>query len=92
MANITARPDEIVRLGNQIMAKASEYQTEIKKIYSTIDDLKLKWTGDAASNFTNKIESYRKEYENFGVLISDFGKLLNEVGVAYQNVENELKF
>ena len=92
MAKINAQPAEIARLGTQIMGKASEYQAEIKKIYATIDDLKQKWTGDAATSFTKKIESFKTEYTNFGNLINNFGKLLNEVGIAYQNVEKDLKF
>lgn len=92
MANINAQPAEIARLGKQIMGKASEYQAEIKKIYATIDDLKLKWTGEAATNFTSKIEGFKNEYTKFGIIINDFGKLLNEIGVAYQNVEKDLKF
>ena len=93
MANISVKdPSVVSKLGKDIMAKSAEYQSEIKSVYNTIEDLKKKWTGTAASDFTGKIESYRKEYEDFGNLLNDFGKLLEEVGNAYQNVESNLKF
>lgn len=90
MAKINMDPEQAISYGNQIVQNASTYNTEIKKIYSIVSDLKTTWTGSAAQRFTDNIESFRDDYEKFGKLINDFGELLVAIGKDYKDLEENL--
>lgn len=90
MANISMDPEQAISNGNQIIQTASTFNSEVKKIYSIVDDLKTAWTGSSASRYTEKIESYRQDYEKFGQLINDFGELLLAIGKDYKSLEENL--
>ena len=90
MAKISIDPDQAISYGNQIVRNAETYNNEIKNIYTITDDLKRTWTGSAAQRFTDNIESFREEYEKFGQLINDFGKLLVSIGTDYRTLEQDL--
>ena len=90
MAKINMDPEQAISYGNQIVQNASTYNTEIKKIYSIVGDLKATWTGSAAQRFTDNIESFKADYEKFGTLINDFGELLVAIGKDYKNLEENL--
>ena len=90
MANIKTDPSEVISCGNQIVQTASTYNSEVKNIYNIVDDLKTAWTGTAASRYTDKIESFRADYEKFGQLINDLGELVTAIGKDYQSLEDNL--
>lgn len=90
MARINMDPEQAIICGNQIVQSASTYNDEITKLYSTIDDLKSAWTGSAAQRFTDNVESFKADYEEFGKLINDFGELLVAIGKDYKNLEDNL--
>ena len=90
MAKIKMDPEQAISSGNQIVQSASAYNGEITKLYSIIDDLKNAWTGTAAQRFTDKVESFKADYEKFGELINDFGELLVAIGKDYQSLEDNL--
>ena len=90
MANIKAEPGEVISCGNNIISTAQTYNTEVKNIYSIVDDLKTVWTGSSASRYTDNIESFRADYEKFGTLINDLGELVTAIGKDYQSLEDNL--
>jgi len=90
MAKISMDPEQAISYGNEIIQDASSYNTEIKKIYSIVGDLKSTWTGSAAQRFTDNIESFKADYEKFGQLINDFGELLVAIGKDYKALEENL--
>lgn len=90
MAKINMDPEQAISYGNQIVQNAATYNTEIKKIYSIVGDLKSTWTGSAAQRFTDNIESFKEDYEKFGTLINDFGELLVAIGKDYKDLEDNL--
>lgn len=90
MANINMDPELAISYGSQIVQNAAAYNTEIKKIYSIVGDLKTTWTGSAAQRFTDNIEAFKADYEKFGKLINDFGELLTAIGKDYKNLEENL--
>ena len=90
MAKINMDPEQAISYGNQIVQNAATYNTEIKKIYSIVGDLKATWTGSAAQRFTDNIDSFKSDYEKFGKLINDFGELLVAIGKDYKNLEENL--
>ena len=90
MARISMDPEQAISYGNQIIQNSATYNSEIRKIYSIVGDLKATWTGSAAQRFTDNIDSFRADYEKFGQLINDFGELLVAIGKDYKNLEENL--
>ncbi len=90
MALINIDAEKTITYGNEIVAEAKSFNEEVSKIYGIIDDLKKTWTGSAAQRFTDNIESFRTDYEEFGKLINNFGELLVAIGTDYQNLETNL--
>lgn len=90
MARINMDPEQAITYGNQVIQNAASYNSEIRKVYSIVNDLKASWTGSAAQRFTDNIESFKAEYEKFGKLINDFGELLVAIGKDYKSLEENL--
>lgn len=90
MAKINMDPEQAISYGNQIIQEANQYNTQIKKIYTIVGDLKTTWTGSAAQRFVDDINSFKTDYEKFGKLINDFGELLVAIGKDYKKLEENL--
>ena len=90
MAQISMDPEQTISNGSQIIEKAGTFKNEVNKIYDIVGDLKTNWTGTAAQRFTDNIESFKADYEQFGKLINDFGELLVAIGKDYKNLEENL--
>ena len=90
MARISMDPEQAISYGNQIIQNSTSYNSEIKKIYSIVSDLRQTWTGSAAQRFVDNIESFKADYEKFGQLINNFGQLLLATGKEYKNLEEIL--
>lgn len=82
-------PAVVKNCGEQISAKADEYQNQIKKIYSILDDLTNTWQGTRSQTFQAKMANCRKEFEKFGENLTNFGELVRATGDAYTKIENE---
>jgi len=83
-------PGKLISDGGAISEAATQFQNEVTKIYGIVDDLKRSWVGQSASRFTDGIESFRSDFENFAKIVGQFGELISAVGTDYQNLENEL--
>ena len=90
MSTITMEPQDAITYGGKIMTSASDFKTQVSKIYEIVDELKNTWSGTAASRFTSDIESYRSDYEKFGQLMNDFGALIEALGKDYPSLEDNL--
>lgn len=83
-------PGRLISDGGEMSAAAQQFQQEVTKIYGIIDDLKRSWAGQSAQRFTEGVESYRTDFENFAKAIGQFGELISAVGQDYQHLEEEL--
>lgn len=88
--NLSIDPELAIEYGNQIIASAQSYNKEIDDVYSIVNDLKKNWTGSAAQRFTDNIDSFKDEYQEFGKLINSFGELLVAIGKDYKDLEENL--
>lgn len=88
VANIRIEPDKVINAGKKVKSVAGQYKTQINTIYRITDELKQYWQGSAAGRFVTDIESYRKQFEDFGVKIEEHGDLLTDVGTDYDRLEN----
>ncbi|MBQ9071725.1 MAG: WXG100 family type VII secretion target [Bacilli bacterium] len=86
--HVDADPQELINCGNKIIENASDYNNEVNKIFTTVTNLKGVWTGERATSFTDAIEKFKADYENFGKLINQLGELVLAIGKDYDNFEN----
>ena len=90
--NINVNPEELISQGRKIIAESSTFLGEINKIYETISELSAVWTGEAATNYTTKVNSYKKDLEKFADQLQAVGNLLVATGTDYESIEQNLKF
>ncbi len=88
--NVQIDPELAKNYGNNIVSSADEYGSQIKQIYEIVDDLKQTWSGQAASRFTDNIESFRADFESLQKYLSQVGDLLIDISNDYIKLENEL--
>ncbi len=86
--NIQIDPGKVKNAAKKIEDNAVSYNKEIQAIYSTIDELKKAWQGSSAQRFTDDIESFREEFEKFGVQLKNYSDVLNSVAGDYQKLED----
>ena len=88
--NINIEPEVAISCGNQITQYSENFKSEVAEIYSIIDDLKKVWTGSSAERFTRDIETFREDYNKFGILLTNFGDVLSSIGRDYKSLEEDM--
>lgn len=78
---------DLIEQGANISATADELNTEIKNIYSIVDELKVAWKGQSSSRYTDNIEKFRPDLEEFAKALDAHGKLINNTGQKYKKLE-----
>lgn len=78
---------DLIEQGSSISATANELNKEIKNIYSIVDELKEAWKGQSSSRYTENIEKFRPDLEEFAKALDAHGKLLNQTGQKYKKLE-----
>lgn len=81
-------PTKLASQGADISSKAAELDAEIKNIYSIVDELKEAWQGQSASRYVENIEKFRPDLEEFAKVLDAHGKVINNIGEKYKNLEN----
>ena len=79
-----------IDLDDYMKSSTTEFKEEIRKIYSTIDDLKNSWTGESAKRYTDSIESYRQDFDKLVELMQGHGELVENVGSGYRDLEENM--
>lgn len=83
-------PSKIIKLGEDMISRGSEYNKEIESIYSTVNTLAKSWKGSSSTQFVKKLTDVQEKYEDFGKLINEFGAFIQEIGIAYDKAEKDL--
>ena len=86
--NIRINPEEVKAAAKQIADHAVSYNREIQQIYSTVDELRKAWQGSAAERFIRDIDSFRREFEDFGTKLNGFSEVLKSTAADYQRLED----
>ena len=83
-------PAKLMEQGNEISGKANELKKEIDNIYTIVDELKVAWQGEAASRYTDDIEKFRPDLEEFAKALNAHGTLIEGIGQKYNYLEKNL--
>ncbi len=83
--------ENLDKLSNSIINNADEVKRILNSLYSNINELKDYWIGPDASSYINEILNYQRYFNNLEKFIREYGLLLKDVNINYQNLENTTK-
>lgn len=88
--NISADMQGIRSLGQNIQGKASEYASEVNKIYNAVEELKNGWQGADNQSYVTKVNEYKETIENLGKVIEDYGTFLIQTSESLQQLQDDI--
>ena len=70
--------------------KNAQYVTAYGKLYAETTDLKVSWQGQSSEAFNNKVESYRKNFEELSKVVSAYIEFLRNAAANYEATEQAI--
>lgn len=89
--NISADTSALRTLGTQVLDNSREYQAEINKVYTNIDNLSANWQGADNQEYINKVNEYREAIEALGKAIGNYGQFLTDTATNIERVQDEIR-
>lgn len=90
MATIMADTERMYTIANRLDERARLLNDEIKKLYATTDELKLKWKGTDNDAFSAKMEAQRPKLESLRNVIVDYASKLRETAGRLQKAQDDI--
>ena len=89
---IAITPEEIKRVGGEIVSDSAEFQNSIKEIYTLVTQMleAHEFAGEAATKYQNQFFADRTKFENFGRELENYGTTLQKVGDSYVQLDEGL--
>ena len=88
--NFSANMENLRALGKEVQVLASDYQAEVAKVYTNVENLRNAWSGQDNQAYINKVNEYKADIENLGKVIDRYGLFLVETAKNLENVQNEI--
>lgn len=88
--NIQANTENLSTRGKEVQSLARDYQNEVTKIYSNIENLRNAWSGQDNQAYINKVNEYKADIEKLGKVIDSYGLFLVETARNLENIQNEI--
>lgn len=88
--NIQANIENLSICGKEVQSLAQDYQNEVTKIYSNIENLRNAWSGQDNQAYINKVNEYKADIEKLGKVIDSYGLFLVETARNLENIQNEI--
>lgn len=89
--NISADTGALRTLGTQVLDNSREYQAEVSKVYTNIDNLSANWQGADNQEYINKVNEYRETIEALGKAIGNYGQFLTDTSTNIERVQDEIR-
>lgn len=83
MSVFKANPEELRAKGSQMIDYASQFETNVRKIYSTIQEMiHSNYTSPDAIALANEIEKHHNDMNRMAKIIDNYGQFLTNYGNA----------
>lgn len=89
--NISADTSALRKLGNEVLANAGEYQSEVNTIYREVENLGANWQGADNQEYVNKVNEYKEAIEALGKAIGNYGQFLVDTAANIERVQEEVR-
>ena len=83
--------ETLEKSATNIEAKAGEFATTYKSIYTAVSDLNVSYKGEASQAFNQKIQSYQNDFEAAKKALDNYVEFLRKYAADMKNNENNLK-
>ncbi len=89
---IAITPEEIKRVGGEIVGSSNEFQNCIKEIYNLVSQMleSHEFAGEAATKYGNQFFLDRTRFEKFGEELNNYGLTLQKVGDSFNQLDEGL--
>ena len=87
---LKASPEEIRTAGKKLVSNAETYLAAVKRIYSTVDELKTHWQGADNQQFAATVYSYKENIDALGRVIGNYGVFLQETGNSLEKLQADI--
>ena len=87
---MTAGYEELEIVANNVATAASEYATEIQKLYSKVEELKNAWSGEDNVAYANKVESYKENLQSLGEVLNDYSVFIKNSVNLLKETQSEI--
>ena len=91
MAIFSANTSDMAYTGKVIRDLGEEYKNNITNIFSLIDNLGNKWSGEASNKYVTTFNSYKSDLNRLGDTISNMGIALSNAASTFDANEDDLK-
>ena len=91
MSIFSANTSDMSYTGKVIRELGEEYKTNINSIFTLIDNLGNKWSGEASNQYVTTFNSYKSDLNRLGDTISNMGIALSNAAVRFDDNEDDLK-
>ena len=88
--NIQANIENLSIRDKEGQSLGQDYQNEVTKIYSNIENLRNAWSGQDNETYINKVNEYKADIEKLGKVIDRYGLFLVETARNLENIQNEI--
>ncbi len=88
--NFNVTPEELNQASVSLEQVSRDFLSEVKSMYSTLEDLRTKWEGAGSSSYYGTIENYRNDIEALGKLIMQYSEFLNKAAVTYNDTDSTI--
>ncbi len=89
--SIHANPESLRKLGNNVLDNAREYDSEVNKIYATVENLRNSWQGSDNQEYVNKVNEYRELIEALGKAIGNYGQFMIDTANNIERVTDDIR-
>lgn len=89
--SIHANPESLRKLGNNVLDNAREYDSEVNKIYATVENLRNSWQGSDNQEYVNKVNEYRELIEALGKAIGNYGQFMVDTANNIERVTDDIR-
>lgn len=84
-------PETLERSASTIEAKANEFATTYKSIYTAVSDLNVSYKGEASQTFNQRIQNYQNDFTAAKKALDNYVAFLRKYASDLRSSENNLK-
>lgn len=83
-------PEQLLASKNRMESNINQFLSWHSKLYSEVETMRARWSGEANTRFTNQFNSFRGEFKNLENLLREYAAFLNKASTRYGTTESSL--
>ena len=88
---IKASYGEMKTAADEISQAASNYKSNVEKLYQEVDQLSDSWKGTDNQEFVTTVNGYKEDMKSLGVAVDGYAKFLQKAAATLSTTQDEIK-